>query len=311
MNCGHCHRFGGGGAVDFELHAFCDLKHPKLLDARPMRGTLDLDDARIIAAGEPYRSIVYARMAKFGGGRMPHVGSEFVDEPGVNLIGDWIESLGRREPSKPLSSPRSTVADWMIAARAIGQGHAGEFKKPLLEAAAKLPPGTKRDFLEGFLPHDGADRKLGANPRPRSILALSGNADRGKELFAAEKLQCTKCHQIAGKGIVLGPNLDMIGKTRSRELLLESLLEPSKRIEQAYVSQVVVTTDGKSVTGIVTKNGNTTVHLKQADGAEIVVMTADIETMKPSRESMMPAGLLAELTPQQAADLVEYLVRLK
>jgi len=309
VNCGHCHRFGGGGGVDFELHGFCDLKNKKLLDALPMRGTLDLDDARLIAPGDKHRSTVYARMAKFGSGRMPHIGSEFVDESGLELIGRWIDSQGK-PTTTTLTERCGKAAECMVAARALASGKLGERKKPILEAAAKLPPGTKRDFFEGFLPHDG-ERKLGANPRPRSILALAGNADRGKELFAAEKLQCTKCHQIAGKGVNLGPDLTTIGKTRSQELLLESLLEPSKRIDQLYVSYVVVTIDGKSFTGIQVKKTDASVTIRQADGTEVVVPTSDIESLKPARESMMPAGLLADLTPQQAADLVEFLLRLK
>src|SRR5207302_7928501 len=93
-NCGHCHRFGGGGSVDLELHAFVDLKKTKALDVSPHQGSFDLPDAKVIAAGAPDRSTLYYRMAKFGRGRMPRMGSNWPDEAGLALIHDWIAELG-------------------------------------------------------------------------------------------------------------------------------------------------------------------------------------------------------------------------
>ena len=59
VNCGHCHRFGGGGAVDFELHATADLDK-KVIDAPPTRGTFDLPDARVDRRRrpEPQRAVL-------------------------------------------------------------------------------------------------------------------------------------------------------------------------------------------------------------------------------------------------------------
>src|SRR5206468_6697353 len=97
-NCGHCHRFGGGGSVDLELHAFVDMDKTKAIDVPPHQGGFDLPDARVIAPGAPDRSTLYYRMAKFGRGRMPRLGSDWPDEAGLALIRDWIDHLPSKEP---------------------------------------------------------------------------------------------------------------------------------------------------------------------------------------------------------------------
>src|SRR5262249_29852873 len=93
-NCAHCHRFGGGGAVSLELVYDKKLNELKVVDVPPARGDFGLPDARIIAKGHPEQSTLYFRMCKFGRDRMPHVGSEVPDEPGLKLVADWIASLG-------------------------------------------------------------------------------------------------------------------------------------------------------------------------------------------------------------------------
>jgi len=319
-NCGHCHRFGGGGAVDFELHAFADLASPKLIGAKPSRGTFDLPDARLIAPGDPDRSTVHYRMAKFGTGRMPHVGSEYVDELGVEIVRRWILSLddkgksGQLRPMKAmvhLDDAEALRDDPQGMARMIGSGNGGAEAAKFLAVAAKLPAGPKRDLFEGYLPHDGRDKKLGANPRAKSLLALTGDAVKGRELFVAEKSQCVKCHKHEKQGKEIGPDLSAIGKTRSREHLLESLLEPSRRVEPAYQSYLVTTHDGRAFTALIVRKDATAVVLKDAEGRETTLTPADIDTLRPARESLMPAGLLSDFTPQQAADLLAYLASRK
>jgi putative heme-binding domain-containing protein len=312
-NCGHCHRFGGGGAVDFELHAFTDWESKKLVNAPPTRGTFDLPDARIIAPGDPGRSTLYYRMAKFGRGRMPHVGSELVDVFGVGLVGRWIASLDgsddRPEMPPPLTTfdPANIAAKPLDLARAVGTQTAGQFTPVILAAAAKLPDGPRRDLFDGYLADDGRPRRLGTNPRPKAILALTGDADRGRTLFAAERSQCLKCHQLEGKGVAIGPDLTLIGKTRTPPHLLESLLEPSRRVEPLFQAVLVACHDGRTFTGIVTRKDGVAVTLRDAENRETKLKRDDIDTLTPARDSLMPAGLLADFTPQEAADLLAFL----
>src|SRR5882672_6449611 len=124
----------------------------------------------------------------------------------------------------------------------------------LLASAAKLSAGPVRDLFEGYLPVDErGGRKLGSNPRPRAILTLRGDAGRGEKLFWSAAVNCGSCHKIGDRGTPVGPDLSSIGKLRPREDLLESILEPSRRIEPQYASYVARTADGRSLIGLLVK----------------------------------------------------------
>jgi len=92
-NCSHCHMKWGGGNAEFLLLATLPLKETGTIGTRPGQGAFDIPDARILAPGEPERSIIHHRMTRLGLGRMPHVASLAVDEKGVKLIHDWIKQL--------------------------------------------------------------------------------------------------------------------------------------------------------------------------------------------------------------------------
>ena len=301
-NCAHCHRFGGGGAVNFELTLDSDFK--ALSDVAPKRGDFAIPEAKLISQGQPYRSTLYYRMAKFGKDRMPHIGAEWPDSSGLWVIREWIRDMKQVVPE---NTP-GVLADFLAnPEHAIGFAEFGHLDKSLLDEAKKLPPGPVRDLFSGYFPPDGKPRTLGSNPRPRAILALTGDAVRGKEVFLAEKQQCMKCHKYQDKGIDIGPDLTKIGKDRSPTDLTESLLEPSRRVEAKYQAYTVKTLDGRSFTGLITKRDEKELVLREANNMEMRLKADNIEEVRASRQSLMPDGLLADLTPQQAADLLAFL----
>jgi hypothetical protein len=65
----------------------------KTVGVKPLHATFDLPDARLIAAGHPERSVLFARMNRRGPGQMPQLATAIVDEPAVAVIRAWIESL--------------------------------------------------------------------------------------------------------------------------------------------------------------------------------------------------------------------------
>jgi putative heme-binding domain-containing protein len=319
-NCGHCHCEGGGGSVNLRLQFPVAVAAMNAVGVRPARGDFGLPDACIIKPGDPYASTLYFRMAKFGRDRMPHIGSERPDEAGLKLIEAWIAAMNgtarktapaqnHESSSELLANPKSAL----IAARKLARGEMDPGKRDqLLSAAAKLPPGAVRDLFEGYLPSDKkGPPKLGSNPRPRTILALKGNAEHGEKLFWSQTVNCGSCHKIGERGQQVGPDLSTIGKLRSREDLLESILEPSRRIEPRYAAYIVHTADGRSFTGIVVKRDAKTLLLRDSQNKEIVLAAKNVEEAQPSRTSLMPEGQLAGLTIQEAADLLEYLATRK
>jgi putative heme-binding domain-containing protein len=321
-NCGHCHRFGGGGSVEFHVNLDADVKDKHLWDAKPTRGDFGIPDARILAPGDPERSVLYYRMAKFGSGRMPHLGSEFPDEDGLRLVRDWIASLkpGAAEPADVTAVEKGKLAEQltrcgtaMRLARSVGRGALPpDALKALREEVAKPSCATvSRDLLAGYFPDPSKVRTLGNAPRPRAILGLTGDAESGKKLFFAERSRCATCHKVDGQGQEVGPDLSQIAKTRTREQLLESLLDPSRRIEPQYQSYLLRTHSGQALTGLVVKRDAQGVVLKDAQNKVATVAADDVESLDASRTSIMPEGLLRDFTPQEAADLLAYLAARK
>ena len=102
-----------------------------------------------------------------------------------------------------------------------------------------------------------------------------------------------------------------IGKKLSRGQLLESIVEPSKRVDPQFVTYLAETTDGRLLTGLLHSKDEQQVVLKDAQDKLIPIPLAEIEQLVPQQQSMMPELLLRDLTAQQVADLVEYLSSLQ
>ncbi len=314
-NCGHCHSSGGGGAVELRLQYPVEVADMKAVGVRPARGDFGLPSAAIIQSGEPLSSTLYFRMAKFGRDRMPHLGSEQPDEAGLKLIAEWIAAMPDDSSAtgpvrigdaggSSLADPRAALA----AARRLGQGELKPAaRQQVLTEATSLPPGPIRDLFEGYLPADAKGRRLGTSPRPASILALEGDASRGETVFWSSAMNCGTCHKVGERGGLAGPDLSSIGKLRARNDLLESLLEPSRRIEPKHATYVVRTVSGAAVTGVVVKRDASGVTLRDSQNKEIALVAGEIERLKPSQRSLMPDGQMAGLTAQEAADLLAYL----
>lgn len=92
-NCSHCHRKWGGGNAEFQLLFTQPLKESGIINVKPAHGAFDLKDARLVAPGEPDKSLIHHRMTRTGLGRMPHVASNVVDKEGEALIREWIAKM--------------------------------------------------------------------------------------------------------------------------------------------------------------------------------------------------------------------------
>jgi hypothetical protein len=92
-NCAQCHRAFGGGNAEFQLIYTLELAATGTIRAHPAQGDLGIPDARIIAPGDPRRSLIYHRMAALEPGRMPPLASSVVDQEAVELIRNWIQQI--------------------------------------------------------------------------------------------------------------------------------------------------------------------------------------------------------------------------
>jgi putative heme-binding domain-containing protein len=337
VNCAHCHQGGAGGTALIDLRAELGLGAMKALDVIPRQGTFNIADALLIAPGDPLRSVLYYRMAKTGPGRMPHVGSDIVDSLGIDVIHDWIRSLPAKgdldqrhaaeraaldellafkglDPAKSpaLDKLLSSTPGAMMLTRALDKKLVPAPLRPAIIAiAAGRPESEIRDLFERFLPADKRVKRLGTVIQPLAILALKGDPDRGRNLFfKTSGLQCAVCHKIGDVGGIVGPDLSLIGKKYNRAKILESLLDPSKDIEPAYLSYAVQLKDGRVFVGVIATRNDKEIVLRDAQAKEHRFAAATVDTVVAQKQSIMPEQLLRDLTAQQAADLVDFLAGL-
>jgi uncharacterized repeat protein (TIGR03806 family) len=342
-NCSHCHRKWGGGNADFQLLATLDLSELGTVGVRPGQGTFSIPHARILAPGDPYRSVLFYRMTQVGSGRMPRIGSTVVDERGLRLIHDWIRQLSVAD-----SAEAAAVAPARADALATIQQLAGRNTSPeqralsierliastsaavqlaQIVAEKSLPQAVRdevigkatsstqsevRDVFERFLPEERRTRRLGAVVDPTQILALNSDVESGRRIFfEAEGARCRNCHQIRGQGTALGPDLSEIGKQNTPAQLLEAMLEPSRKIDPKYLVYVVETEAGRIHTGLLVEKTVDEVLLKDEKNELIRIPAGEVARLAPQQKSMMPELLLRDMTAREAADLTAFLHSLK
>lgn len=87
-------------------------------------------------------------------------------------------------------------------------------------------------------------------------------------------------------------------------------MEPSKTIAEGFTNYIVKTSKGDVFSGLLVSKTDSEVVLKDAT-RQYHVPAADIQKMVAQPMSAMPEGLLNDLSPQDAADLLEFLSKLK
>ncbi|HWE35195.1 MAG TPA: family 16 glycoside hydrolase [Isosphaeraceae bacterium] len=140
---------------------------------------------------------------------------------------------------------------------------------------------------------------------------LAGGRDfeRGRKLYGA--VACASCHRFDRDGGSVGPDLSAVAGRFGVRDLLEAIVEPNKVISDQYAAISIETKDGRVVTGRVGNMFGDSISVVEDmldPGHMTNVRRQDIEEMRPSPVSMMPAGLLDSLTAEEVQDLVAYLL---
>jgi len=130
-------------------------------------------------------------------------------------------------------------------------------------------------------------------------------ADVGRGEFAFKKFQCAICHDGGGKNS--GPSLAGISSRFSRFDIFEAIVDPDASVPERYRAVVVATEDGQLFQGSVVYESMAGIMLATGTGEVVRIDAKDIEARRKTNKSLMPAGLLAEATDQEVADLWAYL----
>jgi putative heme-binding domain-containing protein len=170
------------------------------------------------------------------------------------------------------------------------------------------------ELIEMVMRHFGRVRGASAKEKQTEMvrygnLLKSGKGD-AKAGAAVYENACGKCHKLFGVGGSVGPELT--GYERGNVIYwLENIVDPSAVIREEYLSFVVRTTNGQTLTGILSGQDKTTVTLRDAEGRETKLSRKRIEDLRASNTSIMPEGQLKALSDQQIRDLFAYLMSSK
>ena len=147
--------------------------------------------------------------------------------------------------------------------------------------------------------------------RNKAMTALAGitggNKDNGKQVF---RRVCVACHKVHNEGANLGPDMNGVGKRLDSYKLVESIIDPNAAVDEKYLSTLVITADGRSISGLLISESPEEVVI--FDGKEQKKIAAsEIDERQKLKQSSMPEGLAATLSPNELLDVVEFLRSLK
>jgi putative heme-binding domain-containing protein len=137
----------------------------------------------------------------------------------------------------------------------------------------------------------------------RKALDLKGDAPKGKVVF---KQVCSACHRLEGVGESVGAELSAI-RDRGLEAVLLNILDPNREVKPQYVTYLLVTESGRSITGMITAETANGLTLRRSDGTSETVLRVDIAELHSTGLSFMPEGLEKQIDVQGMADLLAYL----
>src|SRR5580704_15077523 len=145
-----------------------------------------------------------------------------------------------------------------------------------------------------------------------------GNAAHGKELFYGDA-NCSLCHMVEGKGGRIGPDLSSVGGSRTRDAIIDSVRNPSRRLAwgltestkefpQEYETVTVVTAEGKEIKGVALNEDNFSVQIIDSSEQVYLLDKDKLRSFKKSRESLMPIYAPDLLSDKDLNDIVAYLI---
>lgn len=154
--------------------------------------------------------------------------------------------------------------------------------------------------LEGASSQQMKEQMLRAE---KLVASGGGNPYAGEKMF----LQCcAACHTLFGRGGHIGPDLTAYKRDDSSTMLL-NIINPSAEIREGFENYLVLTDEGRAITGFLFDQDKRVVVIRGADGQNVTIPRDTIDEMIRQPLSLMPENLLDKLTDEQIRDLFAYL----
>lgn len=141
-----------------------------------------------------------------------------------------------------------------------------------------------------------------------AVANVAGDAGRGREVFAST---CVRCHRVAGEGGTMGPNLSIIGRVRSRDVLARAIREPSASVAAGYRPVTIVTREGERIRAAIKGEDAFSIQIVDTQGRLQGYLKSDLQEVARGEGSLMPAFGPDRLNAAALDDLLAYLGALR
>lgn len=210
----------------------------------------------------------------------------------VALTREWISS------GAPLDPLLRFCEKGMLSPAVLTKPEIIQTLEPRFDTASRQRHRTLTHLLNVDQQLDGKLKEL------RESVHLSDvNLGRGKTLFTQH---CANCHQLAGEGQVVGPQLDG-AVSRTVERLLEDIVTPNRNVDQAFRTTSLLLDDGRVATGLVSQEGDQQISLIDASGKSTQIAVNRIVDRRNSGQSLMPNNFAELLKPNDFQDVIGYI----
>jgi putative heme-binding domain-containing protein len=135
----------------------------------------------------------------------------------------------------------------------------------------------------------------------------NGKISRGEAIYKRTELACTSCHAIAGVGGKVGPDLISLGASAQVDYIIESLLDPNRKIKEGFHLTEVLTKSFDFFSGTLIREDEHNVVLRTADGQDTSIPKSQIQESHVRNRSLMPSGVVSQLPRREFVDLVRFL----
>jgi putative membrane-bound dehydrogenase-like protein len=220
---------------------------------------------------------------------------EHWEEFGPAVRGEAVEALCARPT-------RLTKFLDAIEAKRIA---AGQIESPRRQQILRIPNAAIRKRATTLFANAGNPDRKKVIEEYLPALQLKADAAHGQTVFAKV---CSTCHKLGDVGHEVGPDLHAALGNKTKDALIIDILDPNREVDPRFVNYQVTTKAGRMVTGLLAVETPASVTLRRADKAEDTILRAQIETMSATRQSLMPEELEKQLTKQDLADVIAYLL---
>lgn len=139
------------------------------------------------------------------------------------------------------------------------------------------------------------------------VIALPGNAGRGKDLFFG-KAGCSECHMVAGQGGFIASDLSDYARTRDTAQIKNAIVNPGGNSRPVRLVTATLR-NGERFTGRVRNEDNFSLQLQSLDGSFHFLQKSEIEKMEANANTFMPSDYGSKLTEGQLNDVISYLIK--